>query len=67
MTSAREFDLVVFGATGFAGKLVAEYLAKRAPARWAVVGRSANKLAALGLRRPPRRRRAGPGGMPTAR
>jgi saccharopine dehydrogenase (NAD+, L-glutamate forming) len=42
----RRFDVVVFGATGFAGRLTAEYLARHAPAglRWAVAGRSASKL-----------------------
>lgn len=46
----REFDLVLFGATGFTGKLVAEYLAASAEKpRWAVAGRSADKLKALGL------------------
>ncbi len=43
---AREFDLVLFGATGFTGRLVAEYLAGRhAPGlRWALAGRSEAKL-----------------------
>jgi short subunit dehydrogenase-like uncharacterized protein len=48
-TSDREFDLVMFGATGFTGRLVAEYIARQKPARWAIAGRSAEKLAALGL------------------
>ncbi|MGI9124573.1 MAG: saccharopine dehydrogenase family protein [Mycobacterium sp.] len=44
----REFDIVVYGATGFVGKLTAEYLAKAAPtARIALAGRSADKLAAV--------------------
>ncbi len=45
MTS-RPYDLVLFGATGFTGKLVAEYLAAHAPAdlRWALAGRSLSKL-----------------------
>ncbi|MFG6442735.1 saccharopine dehydrogenase family protein [Roseateles sp. LKC17W] len=44
---AREFDLVVFGATGFTGRLVAEYLhlSGAAGARWAIAGRSLDKLA----------------------
>lgn len=45
--AAREFALVVFGATGFTGRLVAEYLADRlrgTPLRWAIAGRSAAKL-----------------------
>ncbi len=44
-SSKREFDLVLFGATGFTGKLVAEYLVKkRAPVRLALAGRSRDKL-----------------------
>ena len=48
MTS-RPYDLVLFGATGFTGKLVAEYLAAHAPAdlRWALAGRSLPKLEAV--------------------
>ena len=52
----REFDLIVFGATGFTGRLVAEYLHAAYGAgvlRWAMAGRSAAKLAevrdALGI------------------
>jgi short subunit dehydrogenase-like uncharacterized protein len=43
---ARSLDLVLFGATGFTGRLVAEYLAKHAPAgtRWAMAGRNRQKL-----------------------
>lgn len=43
---SREFDVIVFGVTGFAGRLVAEYLAAHAPPnlRWAVAGRSLEKL-----------------------
>ncbi|WP_067568677.1 saccharopine dehydrogenase family protein [Nocardia acidivorans] len=45
----REFDLVLFGATGFVGKLTAQYLIEAAPAgaRIALAGRSADKLAAV--------------------
>jgi len=48
----REFDLILFGATGFTGRLVAEYVAgsaERATLRWAIAGRNRNKLEALGL------------------
>jgi short subunit dehydrogenase-like uncharacterized protein len=48
----RELDIVLFGATGFTGRLVAAYLAgavKREPVRWAIAGRSHDKLAALEL------------------
>lgn len=42
----RPFDLVLFGATGFAGRLVAAYLARQAPSglRVALAGRSIPKL-----------------------
>lgn len=45
----RDYDIVVFGATGFTGGLTAEYLARNAPAdlRWALAGRSAAKLAVV--------------------
>ena len=46
----REFDLVVFGATGFTGKLVADYISQATPQpTWAVAGRNRDKLEALGL------------------
>ncbi|WP_297732727.1 saccharopine dehydrogenase NADP-binding domain-containing protein [uncultured Maricaulis sp.] len=42
----REFDIVVYGATGFTGRLVAEYLAaEHASVHWAMAGRSEAKLA----------------------
>jgi short subunit dehydrogenase-like uncharacterized protein len=47
---ARPFDVVLFGATGFTGKLVAEYLAEHAVdngVRWAIAGRSRDKLEAV--------------------
>ena len=41
----RPFDLVLFGATGFTGRLVAERLAQcETPLRWAISGRSEDKL-----------------------
>ena len=44
--SDREFDVVLYGATGFVGKLTAEYLARHAPdgTGIALAGRSADKL-----------------------
>jgi len=39
----RDFDLVLLGATGFTGKLVAQYLDKHAM-RWALAGRNRDKL-----------------------
>lgn len=42
---AREFSIIVYGATGFTGRLVAEYLAATYPAlNWAMAGRSQAKL-----------------------
>lgn len=45
-TNARDHDIVVYGATGFVGKLTAQYLAGSAPAgtRIALGGRSRAKL-----------------------
>jgi len=46
MTGKRDLDIVVFGATGFVGRLVAQYLAKHAPdeARIGLAGRSKARL-----------------------
>jgi len=48
MTDGREFDVVLMGATGFTGRLVAEHLLARHGAdrdlRWALAGRSEKKL-----------------------
>jgi short subunit dehydrogenase-like uncharacterized protein len=50
----RDHDLVLFGATGFVGRLCAEYLAEHAPAdlRIAIAGRSHQRLEALRSRLP---------------
>ena len=49
--SSSKFDIIVYGATGFTGQLVAEYLAAQyngdASLKWAMAGRSRNKLAAV--------------------
>jgi short subunit dehydrogenase-like uncharacterized protein len=46
--SQREFDIVLYGATGFVGKLTAEYLASAGgDARIALAGRSQDKLLAV--------------------
>src|SRR6478735_5838514 len=46
--SSAKFDIVVYGATGFTGQLVAEYLATHykddKTLRWAMAGRSLDKL-----------------------
>jgi short subunit dehydrogenase-like uncharacterized protein len=45
-SSERELDLVLFGATGFTGRLTAEYLARHAPQglRWGLAGRNPSRL-----------------------
>jgi short subunit dehydrogenase-like uncharacterized protein len=42
----RDYDVVLFGATGFTGALTADYLAANAPPdlRWAIAGRNRGKL-----------------------
>jgi short subunit dehydrogenase-like uncharacterized protein len=48
MKSSSKFDIVVYGATGFTGQLVAEYLALHyrddKQLKWAMAGRSLDKL-----------------------
>ena len=43
---ATDFDVIVYGATGYTGRLVAEYIATAYPigVRWAMAGRSLSKL-----------------------
>ena len=49
--SSSKFDIVVYGATGFTGQLVAEYLAAHyrgdGGLKWAMAGRSKDKLASV--------------------
>jgi short subunit dehydrogenase-like uncharacterized protein len=49
--SSSKFDIVVYGATGFTGQLVAEYLAAQykgdSSLKWAMAGRSKDKLASV--------------------
>src|SRR6266436_5981488 len=51
MKASSKFDIVVYGATGFTGQLVAEYLATHyrddRPLKWAMAGRSLDKLASV--------------------
>jgi short subunit dehydrogenase-like uncharacterized protein len=46
--SEREFDVVVFGASGYTGKLVAEYIqseyGENGSVKWAIAGRNKEKL-----------------------
>jgi short subunit dehydrogenase-like uncharacterized protein len=49
--ASSKFDIIVYGATGFTGQLVAEYLAAHykgdSSLRWAMAGRSKDKLASV--------------------
>jgi short subunit dehydrogenase-like uncharacterized protein len=48
MEKTREFGIIVYGATGYTGRLVAEYLCTRKDApKWAMAGRSLEKLEAV--------------------
>ena len=51
MRQDAAFDIIVYGATGFTGRLVAEHLADTygvgGEVKWAMAGRSAEKLAAV--------------------
>ncbi|WJG11088.1 saccharopine dehydrogenase NADP-binding domain-containing protein [Aliiglaciecola sp. LCG003] len=46
--SNNQYDVIVYGATGFTGQLVAEYMSSQYPSvsglRWALAGRSLDKL-----------------------
>ena len=46
MLTTRPYDIVIFGASGYTGKLTAEYIATKLPTdlRWALAGRSRAKL-----------------------
>ena len=47
--SDREFDVLLYGATGFTGRLTVAYFARHAPAgfRWAIAGRDLTKLKSI--------------------
>ena len=50
MNPNAEFDVIVYGASGFTGRLVAEYLAQHKSGsgiKWAMAGRNGDKLAAV--------------------
>ena len=45
MNDDKKFDLILFGASGFTGKLVAEYLVgSYGELNWAMAGRNEDKL-----------------------
>ncbi|HMZ22848.1 MAG TPA: saccharopine dehydrogenase NADP-binding domain-containing protein, partial [Blastocatellia bacterium] len=43
---SRDYDVVLYGASGFTGKQTAQYFAQHAPStlRWAIAGRNRAKL-----------------------
>ena len=51
MKTSAEFDVIIYGASGYTGRLVAEYMQKQYGAggdvSWAMAGRSEEKLAAV--------------------
>src|SRR6267378_5109641 len=51
MKPSSKFDIIVYGATGFTGQLVAEYLSQhysgKTDPKWAMAGRSLEKLASV--------------------
>ncbi len=49
MSDNREYDIVIYGASGFTGRLVAEYMVAQngLGLRWAMAGRNRDKLAAV--------------------
>jgi short subunit dehydrogenase-like uncharacterized protein len=51
MKPSSKFDIIVYGATGFTGQLVAEYLAAhytgKGDPKWALAGRSLDRLASV--------------------
>lgn len=49
MAATRQYDIVIWGASGYTGKLAAEHIARSFPTdlRWALAGRSASKLEAV--------------------
>ncbi|KAH7139706.1 Saccharopine dehydrogenase-domain-containing protein [Dactylonectria estremocensis] len=47
--ASRQYDVLLFGATGYTGKLCAEYIHTKLPSdlRWAIAGRSLDKLTSV--------------------
>jgi short subunit dehydrogenase-like uncharacterized protein len=52
--SSRDFDVVLYGASGFVGRQAVAYFRRHAPGdlRWAIAGRDPAKLATLGAEAP---------------
>ena len=50
MKNKRDFDLIIWGATGFTGNLVCDYISKNyneRELRWAIAGRNEKKILKL--------------------
>jgi short subunit dehydrogenase-like uncharacterized protein len=49
MAASRQYDIILLGATGYTGKLTAEYITTNLPTniKWAIAGRNQSKLSAL--------------------
>ena len=49
MAASRQFDIILLGATGYTGRLTAEYITTSLPTniKWAVAGRNQSKLSSL--------------------
>lgn len=64
MATSREYDVILLGATGYTGRLTAEYLASSVSSniKWAIAGRSQSKLTDLTSHL---KALNGPGGAPT--
>ncbi|KAJ9664659.1 hypothetical protein H2198_000005 [Neophaeococcomyces mojaviensis] len=63
MASTREYDIILLGATGYTGKLTAEYITSSVtePIKWAIAGRTQSKLNDLASKL---KASGGPGGAP---
>lgn len=64
MSSGRQYDIILLGATGYTGKLTAEYIASSVsePLKWAIAGRSQSKLGELAAKL---KSASGPNNTPT--
>lgn len=46
---SRQYELILFGASGYTGKLTAEWISEHLPQdlKWAIAGRNAQKLQSI--------------------
>ena len=53
MSNTRELDLIIWGATGFTGQLVSEYISKQytnSTLKWGIAGRNKEKVLSVAKR-----------------